>query len=100
MTRMAQVSIAELIERRVPLSVAEAVVLTLAVSDAARDGMPDDTEIVLSSTGQVSCNSVHPTASQDTPQVRTPCQARPPHTRLSSIPPRRQRSGRRLSIPR
>jgi hypothetical protein len=68
MTRKAELSFAELIERGVPLSAAEAVALTLAAWDSGA-ALPGDSAILLSSTGQVTCAADRPPREDDPARV-------------------------------
>jgi hypothetical protein len=64
MTRIAQLSFADLLQRRVPLTASEAVALTRAVA-AAGDVTPDNEEIFLDSAGQVTLGPVTPSTPRD-----------------------------------
>lgn len=61
---MAQLSFADLFERRLPLAASEAVALTLAVA-ARCDAVPDEHEITLDSCGEVTVGTVGGSTSQD-----------------------------------
>ena len=69
---MSQLKFSDLIETPVPLSPAEVVALTLAVADVlaerSRSDLPPDNAILLSSTGQVSIESVSERDDEDTGQ--------------------------------
>ncbi len=68
-TLMLRISISDLIATGVPVSPAEGVALTLAVADALADHacnrLPSDENILLSSNGQVSIESVSPSTDVD-----------------------------------
>jgi hypothetical protein len=69
---MSQLKFSDLIETAVTVSPAEAVALTLAVADAIAElgltDLPKDDELVLSSTGRVSLESVSKSDETDTPR--------------------------------
>src|SRR5688572_17886110 len=72
-TPMTQLKFSDLIDTTIPLSAAEAVGLTLAVADALAErslsDVPPDTAILLSSTGQVTLESVTKSDDEDIGQT-------------------------------